>query len=156
MTIVSHTSKCMNLHIHISKYQNKWHLTNYARALIHFRGCMNSVQFLWNSFDSIGVIFFCTDLCSGVLMLNYACLHGFTELTKEMFKVKSLLYTDYVVFNVCSLKCLRWGSPPTKLSRLIDIMFEDIFLDFLTKVKSWGAHGGSASENVILNTFLVQ
>jgi len=73
-------------------------------------------------------------------MLNYACLHGFTELTKEMFKVKSLLYTDYVVSNVCSHKCLRGGSPPTKMSRL-DISFEDIFLDFLIKVQSWGAHG---------------
>ncbi len=64
---------------------------------------------------------FCTDFCSGILMLNYAGLHRFAELTKETLKVKSLSFPDYIVSNVCSVKCLGWGSPPTKLSGLIDI-----------------------------------
>lgn len=93
---------------------------------------------------------FCTDLCSGMLKLNYAGLHRFIELTKEMLKVKSLSFPDYVVSNVCSFKCLRWGLPPTKLSGLINTRLVDTFLDFLKKVRSWEeAHGGSASENVI-------
>lgn len=76
---------------------------------------------------------FFTDFCSGILMLNYAGLHRFVELTKEALKVKSLSFPDYIVSNVCSVKCLRWGSPPTKLSGLIDITPK---VTFLTKVRS--------------------
>ncbi len=54
-------------------------------------------------------------------MLNYAGLHRFVELTKETLKVKSLSFPDYIVSNVCSVKCLGWGSSQTKLSGLIDI-----------------------------------